>query len=223
MLETIIALPVVLVLGLSVVQWAFIHEARAYLDHATLMAARAGALNNAELGPMRNAFARAITPLHLSKTGSAHFESRFLTKALPDSRLNARLEILNPTQEAFRNHARRDRQGRRYLPFRDLDQASRRIGRHSRLNIQDATLLRVKVTYGYPLKVPYAGWFIIQALKTATRFTDAYDARERLMLAQNRLPIVTTATVRLQSRAFAGKQYPRRDQQPDVPRLKPSP
>ena len=161
MLETLIALPVVLVLGLSVVQWAYIHEARGYLDHATFMAARAGALNQAERSAMQNAFARAMTPLHIGRAESSHFETTFLTKALPDSRLNTRLEILEDPAETG--------------------------------------LLHLKATYGYPLRVPYADWFIIQAVKTASRFSNAYDARERLMLAQRRLPMTSTAVVHMHS------------------------
>ncbi len=217
MLETVIALPVVLVLGLSVAQWAFIHEARAVVDHATLMAARAGAMNNAQMSAMRNAFARAIAPLHLAESSAAGFETAFLRRALPDSRINLDLRILNPTREAFDDHAQRDRKGREYLPYRRLDAASTRPGRRSGLNIQDATLLRVQARYGYELKVPYAGWFIIQAVRAATRWSSAYSARERLMLANGRLPIVTSATVRMQSRAYAGGQYPRRA---DLPRIR---
>jgi Flp pilus assembly protein TadG len=56
MLETVIALPVVLVLGFSLVQWAFVFQARAAVDHATLMAARAGSVENAQIKPMRQAF-----------------------------------------------------------------------------------------------------------------------------------------------------------------------
>ena len=217
MLETLIALPVVLVLGLSVAQWAFIHEARAVVDHATLMAARAGALNNADMGAMRNAFARAITPMSLAEPTATAFERTFLTRSLPDSRVHLDLRILNPTQEAFIDHARRDRRGRRYLPYRRLEAASTQPGRRSALNIQDATLLRVQARYGYELKVPYANGFILQAVRAATRWTNAYSPRERLMLANGRLPILTTATVRMQSRAYAGGQYPRRA---DLPRLR---
>ena len=212
MLETVIALPVVLVLGLSVTQWALVHEARAVIDHATLMAARAGALKEARMTPMRNAFARAIVPFHLSRQDAGGFETAFLTRATPDARLNLKLRILNPTREAFDDHARRDRKGRRYLPFRDLDRRSGQPGRRSGLNIQDATLLRVQATYGYPLKVPYAGAFIRQALRVATRWTTAYGPHERAMLRTGRLPIVTTATVRMQTRARAGSHFPRRSE-----------
>lgn len=218
MLETVIALPVVLVLGLSITQWALIHQARAMTDHATLMAARAGALNHAQIALMRNAFARAVVPMHLSTASATGFETAFLTRAMPDARINLQLNILNPTREAFSDHALRDHRGRRYLPFRNLERASTRPGRRSHINVQDATLLRVQAVYGYELKVPYAGAFILQAVRMATRWTKAYGARERVMIASGRLPIVTTATVRMQTRAFSGRQFPLRSDLPGVAR-----
>jgi hypothetical protein len=42
---------------------------------------------------------------------------------------------------------------------------------------------------------------ILLAAQSVSRFTSAYDRREQVMLAAGRLPIKTTATVRLQSRA----------------------
>ncbi|MDR9433738.1 MAG: pilus assembly protein [Spiribacter sp.] len=210
MLETLIALPVVLVLGLSVAQWALVHQARAVVDHATLMAARAGAVNHAEMAPMRNAFARALVSLKTPKQTARGFESAFFTKALPDSRVHMRLRLLNPTQEAFADHARVDYQSRRYLPYRDLRRAPSRIGRQSQISVQDAGLLSVQATYGYPLNMPFAGAFILQAVQLATRFTRHYDARERVMLASSRLPIITTATIRMQSRLYQSRHLPNR-------------
>jgi len=221
MLETVIALPVVLVLGLSITQWALIHQARAVVDHATLMAARSGALSNAESSPMRNAFARAIVPLHLKDTGATAFEQAFFTRAVPDARLNLALTILNPTREAFADHGRRDQNGDIYLPFRHPRSRAHQHRPAQRHQSQDATLLRVRATYGYPLKVPYAGAFILQAVRVATRWSSAYGVRERAMLATGRLPLVTTATVRMQSRAYRGAQFARRSELPRVPRHTP--
>ncbi len=217
MLETLIALPVVLVLGLSVVQWAFIYEARAVLDHATMMSARAGALHHAEVTPMRKAFARALLALELDDANVAAFELANLS-ARSDSRLHGRMRILNPTQGAFRDHARRDKQGRQFLPFRDLDRGSRRIGEASGLNRQDATLLRVQWTYGVPLNVPYANTVILQAAKGLSLLSDGFNVRERVMLESGRLPVTTTATLRMQSRAYAGTQFPRQSELTTVAR-----
>jgi len=222
MLESLIALPVLLLAGLSVVQWAFVYEARAFVDHGALMAARAGALDNARMQPMRLALARALTPLQPSARNVGAFETRVISKTLPDILLHARLRILNPTREAFADHGQRNRSGERYLPFRDIHQRPSKIGQSSQLSLQDATLLRVQVSYGYPLRVPYAGWFIAKAALGASWLGSEWDIREQIMLRSNRLPIVATATVRVQSRIIDGGQFPNKDDISETARTKPA-
>ena len=223
MLEALIALPVVLALGLMVVQWAFIHEARAFVSHATLMAARAGAVEHARTGPMRTALARALTPLKVPERRVTDFERRFSLQSLPAVFAHSRIRILNPTAEALQDHGRRDADGRIYLPFRDVHRGGSRPGRRSGLNLADATLLRVQVTYGYPLQVPYGGALILAAARAANRFDPDVDLFHRRLLASGRLPITTTATVRLQSRVFeAEANLPEQRQLPSVPRDRPS-
>ena len=223
MLETVIALPVVLGMGLMVVQWALVHEARAFVEYGALMAARAGALENGRTGPMKTALARALTPLKVPESSSLDFETRFATRARPDVELNGRIRILNPTREAFLDHGRRDDRGRTYLPFRDVHRGGARRGGHSDLSLADATLLRVQVTYGYPLQIPWGGWLIREAAEAANRFARDAGLFERRLLAANRLPITATATVRLQSRAWSGRQFPARRDLPAVKRKKPPP
>jgi len=157
MLETVIALPVVLLLGLLITQWAFIIQARSMIDHASYMAVRAGALNEGELAPMRRAFARAITPMNLAGTGTQAFETAYLTRSLPAARMHARFKILNPTRAAFADHAQTDHQGRQYLPYRDLANHPRKPGRRSGVSIHHATRLTLEVTYGLDLLVPSPG------------------------------------------------------------------
>lgn len=209
MLETVIALPVVLLLGLLITQWAFIIQARSMLDHASYMAVRAGALNQGELAPMRRAFARAITPMNLAGTGAQAFETAFLTRSLPAARMHARFKILTPTRAAFADHAQTDHQGRRYLPYQDLDKHPRRPGRRSGVSLQQATRLTLEVTYGLDLLVPFAGPLIIEAAQAADALTGNYDARERLMLANDRLPIRITTQARMQSRLYSTRHLPR--------------
>ncbi len=63
------------------------------------------------------------------------------------------------------------------------------------LNLQDANLLRVEVTYGYELKVPLING-LISRLLGLTRDSDAFHQQ---LLRRNRLPITSTAIVRMQS------------------------
>jgi hypothetical protein len=119
---------------------------------------------------------------------------------LPDVTAHARIRILNPTREAFADFGE-SVDGELELPYTHLDQRSTAIGSASGLNIQDANLLRVQITYGHPLTVPFVGWIIARAAEAGHALTPVFDARERAMLAAERLPITVTATVRMHSRA----------------------
>ena len=210
LLETLIGLAVVLLLGLSVVQWAFVYEARAVVSHATYMAARSGAVNNAQTGPMRIAFARAITPLLAPEPSALGFERRFLGKSSAEAALYTRLQILNPTREAFTDFGITDSQGQLVLPFSHLKTEPETPGVASGLSIHDATLLKIEVTYGYPLNVPFAGPMIIQSARAARLFSGGFNAYEQALLSQNRLPIKTTSTVRLHTNAIPHSAIPTR-------------
>jgi len=201
MLETVIALPVVLVLGFSLVQWAFVFQARAAVDHATLMAARAGSVENAQIKPMRQAFARALVAIETPKQTATDYEKQFVTQTLPEAHLHTRFAILSPSADVFADHGQRDKNGDTYLPFRDLHHQPDTPGPRSGLSAQQAAWLELEITYGYKLNVPYANAMILLAAQSVSRLTSAYDRREQVMLASGRLPIKTTATVRLQSRA----------------------
>ena len=56
--ETVIALPILLVVILGAIQFGLIYEAKATLNHASLQAARAGAVNNAQPEALRNGLAK---------------------------------------------------------------------------------------------------------------------------------------------------------------------
>ncbi|MES9993849.1 MAG: DUF2235 domain-containing protein, partial [Candidatus Thiodiazotropha sp.] len=108
-------------------------------------------------------------------------------------------QIINPTIEAFDEFGRDivdPRTGNihfgipnSHLRWRDDDPGS------SGVNIQDANLLKIKVTYGYQLKVP----LMDRVIPAVMRLIDPdhshyYNAR--------RLPITSVATVRMQSDAW---------------------
>ncbi|MEW8119896.1 MAG: DUF2235 domain-containing protein, partial [Candidatus Thiodiazotropha sp.] len=115
-----------------------------------------------------------------------------------DSRFTE-IEIINPTIEAFDEFGREivnPRTGDVHfgIPNSHLRWRERDVGR-SGVNIQDANLLKVKVTYGYQLKVP----LMDRVIPAVMRLVDPehihyYNAR--------RLPITSVATVRMQSDAW---------------------
>lgn len=191
--EATIALPVLLVVILALIQFGFVYQAKATLNHAALQAARAGAVSNATPAALRRGLAQGLAPLtspDASLRGVAESIARIEGELLTD----ARIRVLNPTREAFDDFAV-EVDGVRELPNDRLHARDPQPGASGGLNIQDANLLRVEITYGYELKVPLVNGFISRLLGL-TRDSDAFH---RQLLSRNRLPITSTATVRMQS------------------------
>ncbi|MEW7996631.1 MAG: DUF6531 domain-containing protein, partial [Candidatus Thiodiazotropha endolucinida] len=149
---------------------------------------------------MRRELGLRLAPL-FGGDGSAEKALSAITRAsldVQDSRFTE-IEIINPTIEAFDEFGREivdPRTGDVHfgIPNSHLRWRERDVGR-SGVNIQDANLLKVKVTYGYQLKVP----LMDRVIPAVMRLVDPahihyYNAR--------RLPITSVATVRMQSDAW---------------------
>lgn len=194
--EAVIALPILLAVILGSIQFALVYEAKATLNHASLQAARLGAVRHAEPEAMRRGLARGLVPLYSpesSLTGIVRSIAQIDTSLVSD----ARIRILNPTREAFADFGV-DVDGEREIPNDRLHARSTSTGTQSGISIQDANLLKVQVTYGYELQVPLVNWFIARVLLGVRRGADPF---EQQLLRRLRIPIISTATVRMQSPA----------------------
>ena len=194
--EAIIALPILLVVILAAIQFGLIYQAKATLNHASLQAARAGAVSNASANAIRSGLARGLLPLF---SPGHSLEAVATTTARIDAQLitDARLRILNPTREAFADFAE-DIDGQSEIPNDRLHARNTAEGSASGLNVQDANVLKVEVTYGYRLQVPIVNWFIAKVLLQLHPTADPFGQQ---LLRRTRLPILASATVRMQSPA----------------------
>ncbi len=66
MVEFLIVLPVMLLLVMGILQFAFIYQAKTTLNYAAFQTARAGSLNNASMSAMEKAFTSNMAPLYTS-------------------------------------------------------------------------------------------------------------------------------------------------------------
>jgi hypothetical protein len=123
------------------------------------MGARQGALKNANLTSIKDGVASGMTPLFMRWSGSGAPGMVDLTKARIISTievfnpLTARVEIISPTQAAFdalKNAANE-------IPN---DNLMYRSGSGDGMSIQDANLLKVRVTYCVKLVVPFVNRMI---------------------------------------------------------------
>jgi len=211
--EATIALPILLVVILAAIQFGFVYQAKATLNHAALQAARSGAVANAAPASIRRGLAQGLAPL-TSPDASLQGVAEAVTRLEGELLTDARIRILNPTREAFEDFAV-EVGGVRELPNDRLHVRDTQPGASGGLNIQDANLLRVEVTYGYELKVPLVDGFIARLL-ALTRDGDAFHQQ---LLRRVRLPITSTATVRMQSPLRSSELLVSRADLPEVERF----
>lgn len=212
--EATIALPILLAVILAAIQFGFLYQAKATLNHAALQAARAGAVANANPSAIRRGLAQGLAPLSspdASLEGVAEAVARINAELLTD----ARIRILNPTRESFEDFAT-EVDGVRELPNDRLHARDTGIGPHGGVNIQDANLLRVEITYGYELKVPLVNSFLARLSLLSARSADSFD---RQLLRRNRLPVTSTATVRMHSPVRFSELMVARADLPEVDRV----
>lgn len=196
--ETIVAVPILwLVIGLAI-ELAVLFETKAALNHATLQAARAGMVANAEPSALINGLSRGLLPLYSPDPGLAGAAETLATEVLPDVLVFSRIRVLNPTRAAFSDFGE-NANGDRQIPNDQLHRRSTGAGGASGISIQDANLLKVEVTYGAESKVPGLGALLTRSILL---FNSAQlDNFERGLLLAGRLPVLATATVRMQTPA----------------------
>jgi len=198
MAEFLIMLPMLLLIALGSIQWAFIHQAKVTVNHAAFMAARAGSVSQADVGSMRSAFAKGVLPLYSpDKDATGGIDAGKYARAYADSHnpLFTQVYILNPSREAFNDYGV-SLGGNQIIPNDRLHLKPATALGASRVSIQDANLLKIQVLYGYKMKLPFiAGvmqWF-------GQRSTS--NPIKQAMWADGRIPVLATSTVRMQSSA----------------------
>jgi len=166
MVETVIIMMVLMLMVLGIIQFALVYNTKTTLNYATFEATRAGALNHANSLAITYAFAGALAPIYTSIDASdGMFDSvnevkNARNRVFGEIDVNnfgqtgsACFEQLNPTRAAFNAHQIVDDSGRDVIPNDHLKYRTSDDG-GSNVSIQDANLLKLKVTYCYPLYVP---------------------------------------------------------------------
>ncbi len=208
--ELIVVLPALLMLGLGVLQSALFYQAKTTASYATFEAARKGATTHAQTAPMLEEFGMRMAPI-FGGDGSADKAMEAIEEGKAEA-LNptlTRINIINPTEEAFldfgvSNPATGQQEiPNTYLRYRDPTI----IGSRSRVNIQDANLLKIQTTYGFELKVPLVREVVTGVLKQ-------FDPGNTSFYNQGRIPIQSVATVRMQSAAWVAANDPADDPRP---------
>lgn len=153
MLETLLALPIVLFLGAGIIHMGLVYQAKSNLEYASLMAARVGSTTSLSLDDMRREVKR-----RMKASDSSNGQLNDLT--------GITIEIVNPGISVFEDWGRAATQGVCPAGFARIceipndnllnrDKGLNPSNGSSGLNIQEANLLRIKVTYFYDSMIPF--------------------------------------------------------------------
>lgn len=147
MIETLIVFPVILAMGLGVVHLGLVYQAKSNLEYAALMAARVGSVTGISLVAMQNELARRMAP---SQVG--------LNVLSPGA---FSIEVLNPTVAMFQDCGVQpadttDCVELAYCEIPNYGLQYRSVGSEcDGASIQDANVLRIKVTFNFNSNIPF--------------------------------------------------------------------
>jgi len=202
LIEWVIVGPLALFLLMAIIEIGFWMMAKSALNYATFEAARSGAVEHADLTRIKTAFEKAMVPFYGGGLNTDEINKTYVTAVIPDINASfSTLEIVNPTHAVFEDFGVIEA-GRYQVPNDNLAYRVNFVGAKSAQSIQDANLLKIKVIYGYKLKIPLVRTVIVNLLKIAT-----VNEQTLLMYSANRIPIETQAIVRMQSAAYNQPQW----------------
>jgi hypothetical protein len=144
---------------MGAIQFGFIYQAKATLNYATFAATREGALRNGAMSAIIDGLTAGMMPLfaHNERNGGKR-DMKLLKDAwklanaqLTDAKIT-KISIVNPTSAALSSYSSLSESGSE-IPNDNLMYRSTNIS-GGNMNIQDANLLKVRVTYCYRMAVP---------------------------------------------------------------------
>ncbi len=191
--EGALAVPVVLMLGLGIVQLGLVQQARLLAQYAAFAAARAGVVWGAREARMHDAALLVLMPL-LGRAGSWDAVATAWPAAHREGRV--RVDVLGPevadgTVPGPPDFDLPDSYPEGTGPRNESDQEALRA----------ATLLTVRVRYLHELVVPLAGWVVFTCWLASHPDDPEVEALEQRAREEHRyfLPLPATYTLRMQS------------------------
>jgi Flp pilus assembly protein TadG len=208
MIEFTVVAPIITLLGLAIVQYGMLFFAKNQINHAGFIAAREGAMAHANLDAVAAAYARALVPLYGGGQTPAELASS-LAKAHADLGLNGvgnvRIDLLNPTRESFADwndpglQAALKTGAKRVIPNANQAFKNQDVGASSGQTLQDANLIKLRITQGYQPKVPLVNTIYQRYLAWLDTGSDPFRSK---LVAAGRIPVVTHVTLQMQSDAI---------------------
>lgn len=196
--EFIIIAPVVFTLVFGCLQFALIYQAKTTLDYAAFSAARIAAVNNATLTSVRRGFVIGMAPFFTTDNNSFNVTDAVgIVDGLVGSG-HVKFDRINPTRLAFLEYGEDDPDtGWKRIPNDNLMYRDATPGA-SRVNIQDANLLKLQITFCYHLSFPVIRVAIREAINTYNIGRHLLDCAASTNDPYT-IPITASAVMRMQS------------------------
>ena len=188
--ETLLAVPIVLLLGLGALQWALLFHARTALEYALLEGARAGSVAQARPDAIEAGLARGLMPFWFGVDATRPWP---VAVGASGAQLRQGLAAgwvawrqLAPTIESFGDWGEPARDAAGYpvaglveIPNDSLQWSALRqpaggtsglrgdepIGARSQQTLTDANLLKLELRYGVPMTVPLVGRIAVWVMR----------------------------------------------------------
>ena len=149
MVETILALPVIILVGFSIVHLGLVYQTKSNLEYAALMAARVGSVTSISVAQMRSEAVKRMAP---SQIGN-----------VPINAADVRIVVLNPTEAMFSPPCSAPPSANGVCDAGISDCEIPNFGLQYRstsavcdgASIQDANILRIKVIYTFNTHIPF--------------------------------------------------------------------
>ncbi len=204
LVEFTIVAPMITLLGMGIIQYGMLFFAKNNINHAAFMAARAGANEHADIAKVSDAYISALVPMYVSGQSETDLvEARAKAEADLDGKF--RIELLNPTKESFddwNDPALQKRLGtgeRRVIPNSGQAFKTDQVKSTSGQSIQDANLIKLRITHGFQPKVPFISHIYIWALEKLDPKVDSFHTS---LVQAGRIPVVTHVMLHMNSDAI---------------------
>jgi hypothetical protein len=206
-------------LTLGVVQMGFLYNAKATINNATFQAAREGSIKHADKGAMERRLAEAMVPLYLKDATLSELLVRraalYGAMRIPAAPIG-KIDIISPTRKIYDEFkktqyyldGRRREKKIEQLPNDNLNVRSvsqkvvRTASGNTRINLQDANLLKIRGHWCYEMIVPFANFIIYQTYASLPGSKNPHwGACRALSLLDDSyyLPISAMSVVRMQT------------------------
>lgn len=208
MVEFVIVSPIITVLGLAVLQYSLMFFAKGQINHAAFMAARAGSVAHANIDAIKAAYQKALIPLYGGGRNTGELATAYARAMADLTPNNLRIEVLNPTKESFDDYATDSTLNQKYnaraIPNTGLALKPNldAVAAHSGQTLQDANLLKIRVTHGYEPKVWLVGSMYKKYLQWLDTGSDSFNTQ---LINSGRISMVFPVTIEMQSDAVEQK------------------